>query len=778
MSDSNINKVAEQVIESALNGGYTVTVSNGGSEPVLFSSTDKTEIMNSLFATGYDTLEVRLPDSEYYYDVTLRGGMIDDHGGTGGYLDFITPGLRTELDCLFKDSSLTDEEQQIRLGKVVTYLGYEKDGVSYSTDDGVLYSLKDDKLVERYSSDDGEHDYWVVYNASDLTVIDSSARQERETQNAIEDGMFKYDFERALDYMQQEGLSHFEDGANGTYGLEGGVVSLTRDGALIAAYKTNDLNVELSAEQVGANRAELATMSLVDQIDRGYPRPAHVSEEDWKAAEEAYFHQMTLENTPDEFLYPDRDDNYEHEDTEQHWTYYFTREEVAETYRDREAIAAELQEKGGKVLGEDGTIFTLRGDIVLWEQEQDGGFKGAFWTEDVRQEFSHAEVSDWQPSTTHVSDAVLDEVFEKHADDHMASVHGIEKGSIAPALTEEQTNALFAKEEKDDFEKTMEIAREIENSFPSQDPMYAEQNEMGEIQRQLRGEPWSPPTAAQAQGSDVGEDRSNVFQLSAATVASIEQAKAAKSAFDLSNMMASAGLPNSQQSEMTAPTDQAGQPSVPSFMKSRGPDFSTAPTKAPEKAAATATKLTPESRIIRLDERGDKQSLASVEAKKQGPDVAVERKAFTVSGKEIVSSYELTKDGKVIVTDFDGSKAEMTFAQAKRHEIETLAQMNRNALAALNMMRTDPAFTLRQGDATYSVQNGFFCQKLDNGQFKKEPLARTQERWNTRIREVEAMLPEQDRSRRFAAMAERASAAGQFTQVESKSQTMEQGMRP
>jgi hypothetical protein len=42
--------------------------------------------------------------------------------------------------------------------------------------------------------------------------------------------------------------------------------------------------------------------SLEEMIDRGMPRPDYISEKHWKAAEEAYFHQMTLDNTPADFI--------------------------------------------------------------------------------------------------------------------------------------------------------------------------------------------------------------------------------------------------------------------------------------------------------------------------------------------------------------------------------------------------------------------------------------------------------------------------------------------
>jgi hypothetical protein len=50
--------------------------------------------------------------------------------------------------------------------------------------------------------------------------------------------------------------------------------------------------------------------TLQELIDTGAARPEHVSEERWNSEVEAYNHRMTLDNTPDEFIYGDRDDYY------------------------------------------------------------------------------------------------------------------------------------------------------------------------------------------------------------------------------------------------------------------------------------------------------------------------------------------------------------------------------------------------------------------------------------------------------------------------------------
>lgn len=89
------HKIAESVVDTALNGGYTVCVWNGASEPELVASTDKAEIMNAMFKTSFDNLVVSLPDGEYYGDVYVtesRGyHALSDWTRQGDFADFISP---------------------------------------------------------------------------------------------------------------------------------------------------------------------------------------------------------------------------------------------------------------------------------------------------------------------------------------------------------------------------------------------------------------------------------------------------------------------------------------------------------------------------------------------------------------------------------------------------------------------------------------------------------------------------------------------------------------
>ncbi len=284
---------------------------------------------------------------------------------------------------------------------------------------------------------------------------------------------------------------------------------------------------------------------------------------------------------------------------------------------------------------------------------------------------------------------------------------------------------------------------------------------------------------------NVGELRAKLAAEQAMPAVVAQQATA-NNAFDLTAMMAADFKPKAADT-----AQQIGQPqqtnNAPAFMKARGPDFSS----PPKTSQTEAPKLTSQSLIVRLDDYDTKPKLATDELMKRGAGVSVERKAYRLDGTEVVASYEMNKAGNVVHTAYDGTKTEMSFGQAKRQEIEHLAQLNTNALIAINMMATDPKFSLRQGDATYSVKNGFFVRQADDGTIKKEPLANTQQRFMARGREIDAMLPKKtmkaaepmqsvqpksEKAQSFSRMADRAVSFAKPDQDKALTTTVEQGM--
>lgn len=74
---------------------------------------------------------------------------------------------------------------------------------------------------------------------------------------------------------------------------------------------------EAVSGSVAAHGVALADLSLpptvYELIDQGRDRPHYVDEDRWDRAVQSYYHRMTLDNTPDEFIYGDRDDFYDHD---------------------------------------------------------------------------------------------------------------------------------------------------------------------------------------------------------------------------------------------------------------------------------------------------------------------------------------------------------------------------------------------------------------------------------------------------------------------------------
>lgn len=76
-------------------------------------------------------------------------------------------------------------------------------------------------------------------------------------------------------------------------------------------------------EEMGVTLADLPLPPTIEElIDQGADRPEHVGEGRWENAIQAYYHRMTLENTPAEFIYGDGYDDddfdaYDHEDDDE-----------------------------------------------------------------------------------------------------------------------------------------------------------------------------------------------------------------------------------------------------------------------------------------------------------------------------------------------------------------------------------------------------------------------------------------------------------------------------
>lgn len=76
--------------------------------------------------------------------------------------------------------------------------------------------------------------------------------------------------------------------------------------------------VERVLDGAGLSLSDLRLPLTIDElIDRGAERPAHVSEERWEKEVKAFYRRMTLDNTPDDFIYGDADEcdtGYEFDD--------------------------------------------------------------------------------------------------------------------------------------------------------------------------------------------------------------------------------------------------------------------------------------------------------------------------------------------------------------------------------------------------------------------------------------------------------------------------------
>lgn len=109
--------------------------------------------------------------------------------------------------------------------------------------------------------------------------------------------------------------------------------------------------------------------------------------------------------------------------------------------------------------------FSYNGEDWLAAVVKQGNDQPAFITADQWMDAGGTERTEQTPAA-HVSNAVLDEVFAKHADPHMRSVHGLDERAT-PALSTEQVAQLVVQPSKD--EKITQHVNEFANGFPSSD---------------------------------------------------------------------------------------------------------------------------------------------------------------------------------------------------------------------------------------------------------------------------------------------------------------------
>lgn len=105
-----------------------------------------------------------------------------------------------------------------------------------------------------------------------------------------------------------------EDTAVGRFveGIVEGIRVLQEIGYATSPRSIRDVSVALesSLDALGFSLADLPLPpTLHELLDRGDDRPDYVTEERWKAAEKSYYRQMTLDNTPYEFIYGDAGDH-------------------------------------------------------------------------------------------------------------------------------------------------------------------------------------------------------------------------------------------------------------------------------------------------------------------------------------------------------------------------------------------------------------------------------------------------------------------------------------
>lgn len=89
-------QIVEAVVDRALRLGYGIAVWNGGDLPELDTNVDREQILEALFATDEETLELRTADGAYYGFVRFVYGndgwdVLCDHSASMDADGFMTP---------------------------------------------------------------------------------------------------------------------------------------------------------------------------------------------------------------------------------------------------------------------------------------------------------------------------------------------------------------------------------------------------------------------------------------------------------------------------------------------------------------------------------------------------------------------------------------------------------------------------------------------------------------------------------------------------------------
>ncbi|ANL74265.1 hypothetical protein AMC83_PA00038 (plasmid) [Rhizobium phaseoli] len=569
----------------------------------------------------------------------------------------------------------------------------------------------------------------------------------------------------------------FEDDSTKSYSVKDGMLrEIAFDSERNVSWNVYDANspdtlIDSMELQRSGQATRPSTLSLMERFEMGEERPPEVTEARWKAIADDYSHQMTLENIPEWYLRGGSPEDERFYDAMESGIHYESREEIVVALRELEAKGEHPEVIQGW------NTYTLQGDEVFQENHESHPDRGgewerwdannpqrtidSHWMQDQRNE--DARSAEWDVAVELAS-------YEKlHGAELIATLRErggqIEHNGSSYSLSEDRLH--FTKTEQDGS---------------------AELFSCGGVELDILNVK-AAEELARTPAASVSNAPSSAFDLTsmmAATAKPIDDGRTVPDGPMATTSAASIPVAQTATTPSAAPTFRKGpdfsaapkqvdgqteaKSDAPTFRK--GPDFSTTP--APKKKPEDE-KLTSQTPIIQLNDFDTKPKLATDEIARRGQGVVVARKAYRVDGKEITSSYEFTTGGKVLHTGFDGKKSEMTFEQAKRHEIAEIDQLNRNAIAAINRMATDPKFSLRQGDATYSVKDGYFVRKGDDGSVKKEPLEETRKRFSERGREIDAMQPERtikppvatmqtvqpkaEKSQHFARMADRAEAA-------------------
>ncbi|TAT69887.1 hypothetical protein [Rhizobium ruizarguesonis] len=168
------------------------------------------------------------------------------------------PATYKKLDALFEGNPDWSSDEHLR--QVVDLLSELPEGHSYTTSDDTNFKLMDGKVTIKDVDPERDEKHWAIYDANDLSLIDGSVQRLEAENMRQEEYAYRGTLDEVIESFRENGQSEMEWQPYGTFRLEGDMITLTQSGGDVSARHLDDLDIELTAEQIENSRDSVAAI--------------------------------------------------------------------------------------------------------------------------------------------------------------------------------------------------------------------------------------------------------------------------------------------------------------------------------------------------------------------------------------------------------------------------------------------------------------------------------------------------------------------------------------